>query len=734
MILSHLDGTVGIAFQRNSDDLTVIPPSEDRTKPNPQKRKRKRTYDPTGLFIEPYRKKLKISEELSSVEEVQSVEETSGNLLEKSRKIDIRWALNVMFNKNKETPMWTGWNSKKKETLERRKIHQSVWYLPQINESPTSHSVVVETMKRSLRMADEANRESITVTYDFAIAKIALHIQAEERPTFDRLFISLGSFHIEMAFFAALGKVITESGGPHLLSECDILAKGSLQSFLAGTHYNRCKRLHEILSLAMEILHFQLFMTTLTADQLEICKSAGELHENYVKANQDINEIINCYHTFSDKTRSGIHGKTAEFWIKYIDIMHLYHAFSRSRQIGDFELFLSCFPDLTSYFFALNHHNYVRWMVRYFHNLVKLPSTHQEVYTEFKDGLFSVHRTKKSFSGSPIDLTLEQSINADAANQKKGITSITNSIGARQRWAESHSLRTALLTQMFSKLGMNKKEDVSRDLKPYKIKKDNIGVNKILDLVGETMNPFDSTIEKKHLYNTATGKSVKKETLEFLLSIKETGNQIRESFTKECRDDPKRFEQPINRRKLITFRTENGKKISSKDGKLVAACMVRDIFGSVLRLSLENSIGMAEVLRYPLTPLPLSISHVDGTMLKAPKSTLLKYLEAKVKSDPPTSIDVTIIDAMFFMHLQVNLPDTFGGVAKYLLTSLMKFDGKEIHFVTEKWVSPSIKDCERDNRGSSTMSYQINGIGQKRPANWLQALQNPSFKKSLIEF
>ena len=32
------------------------------------------------------------------------------------------------------------------------------------------------------------------------------------------------------------------------------------------------------------------------------------------------------------------------------------------------------------------------------------------------------------------------------------------------------------------------------------------------------------------------------------------------------------------------------------------------------------------------------------------------------------------------------------------------------------------------------MTYQINGIGQKRPGNWLQALRNSSFKKSLIEF
>ena len=94
--------------------------------------------------------------------------------------------------------------------------------------------------------------------------------------------------------------------------------------------------------------------------------------------------------------------------------------------------------------------------------------------------------------------------------------------------------------------------------------------------------------------------------------------------------------------------------------------MVRDIFGSVLRLSLGNSVDMAEVLRHPLTPVPLSLSHVDETMLKSPKSVLMKHLESKVKSTPPTSINVTIIDAIFFIYLQVNLPDTFGGVANYL--------------------------------------------------------------------
>ena len=105
----------------------------------------------------------------------------------------------------------------------------------------------------------------------------------------------------------------------------------------------------------------------------------------------------------------------------------------------------------------------------------------------------------------------------------------------------------------------------------------------------------------------------------------------------------------------------------------------------------------------------------------------MKHLESKLKSSPLTSINVTIIDAMLSMHLKVNLPDTFGGIAKYLLRSLMNHDCQEINFITVKWVSSSIKDCDRDQRGSSSMTYQINKVGQKRPGNWLQALKNSSF-------
>jgi hypothetical protein len=120
---------------------------------------------------------------------------------------------------------------------------------------------------------------------------------------------------------------------------------------------------------------------------------------------------------------------------------------------------------------------------------------------------------------------LEQTINADAASQRTGIASLTNSISARQRWAESHFLRSSVISQVFEDLNMSKREDVSASLKPHRIKKDNGAVQRILAMVKETMNPFDSEHDPEHLYNIGTGRAASDRTEKFLLSAAEIGEE-----------------------------------------------------------------------------------------------------------------------------------------------------------------------------------------------------------------
>ena len=77
---------------------------------------------------------------------------------------------------------------------------------------------------------------------------------------------------------------------------------------------------------------------------------------------------------------------------------------------------------------------------------------------------------------------------------------------------------------------------------------------------------------------------------------------------------------------------------------------------------------MKEVLSYPLTPSPLSLCHVDGLQQTIPKVKLLYELESRIPNVMPPNVDATIIDAMFFLHLQKAIPGTFGALSSYLIT------------------------------------------------------------------
>lgn len=103
-------------------------------------------------------------------------------------------------------PDWLGFNALHTQDKFPR---QKVTYLTPINMSPT---VVAKTLEMCLGVCGETGQQYIAVTYDLAIAKMALNIQMDESPKFDNIVINLGAFHIEMAFFKSLGKLIDGCG------------------------------------------------------------------------------------------------------------------------------------------------------------------------------------------------------------------------------------------------------------------------------------------------------------------------------------------------------------------------------------------------------------------------------------------------------------------------------------------------------------------------------------------
>jgi hypothetical protein len=76
----------------------------------------------------------------------------------------------------------------------------------------------------------------------------------------------LGNFHIELAFYGALGSYIDGSWIEYILTESGVLAEGSVMGFLKGKFYNRCARLHELVATVMEQKLYASFYRSLTED------------------------------------------------------------------------------------------------------------------------------------------------------------------------------------------------------------------------------------------------------------------------------------------------------------------------------------------------------------------------------------------------------------------------------------------------------------------------------------
>ena len=70
-----------------------------------------------------------------------------------------------------------------------------------------------------------------------------------------------------------------------------------------------------------------------------------------------VDEVLQRDEAFSEDTRSGKHDKTAQYWMCYIEMIHLYHEFIRSIRTGDLDLYIYCLPKLAAFFLRIQSPN-----------------------------------------------------------------------------------------------------------------------------------------------------------------------------------------------------------------------------------------------------------------------------------------------------------------------------------------------------------------------------------------
>lgn len=621
-----LHDTVGILIQNicaddevEEDEDDIEDYSLDYSRPEKMRRK----TDGVAPEIDDYKKTIQVIEKLLPTNHPRRIINVPD--LENLKKLDLLWVMSH-FYKIENTPMWVGFNCK---VLKENSPQQKIFYLAPINMSPTKSPVVYETLRQCQQIAAECNQAVIMVTYDLAIAIIAMRIRCTEKPLFDNVFVNLGHFHIFMADFHGIGIFITDSGLTDVLVDCEIIASGSVNGVISGKHFNRCKRVHTLVALGLQVLHFEAFLksreeTVDTAVMIESLRKIlkGEITEETFQK-EDLTSIMDEYFKYKAETLNEKHGKTAKYYVIYIDLIINYHMLTRSIRTGNFNLLKYVIPRINNLFFVTNQVNYARWLLKYYDNLLLLDTTHPDIFEAFKQGLLGSKRTSNPFSRMPYDLTLEQTYNADAARRLTGITQFTNSYSARERWARSHDLRSTVTSHVLEKIGLKKNEDVKSDLQPHQITKDTQQLVRFIEHLKKNINPFNSEeLDKNFLFNISTGRAAPTEVAEFLLNIDQNGSELKEKFIDECSESEFRFEATISRVKILNFASGNVKKQVKLKSKVAEVQMQRDLFGRMLATTIESdkkSPDVEKFLTYPLTPIPLSLCHLDGSICKTDK-------------------------------------------------------------------------------------------------------------------
>ncbi len=626
---------------------------------------------------------------------------------------------------------------------------QRICYMDPIPRSPTNNDVVRETMLRSIEVAKETGQSHAVVTYDLAIALKAYQIQAIESPTFNNLLIMLGNFHIELAFYGAVGTYICDSGIEYILSEADILAEGSMMGFLKGKFYNRCTRIHELLAIVLERKLYERFLVSMEPEDIQtfndVMTSVPE-DPSLVKRYLDdpvITKHLAEYDEFFTSVLDGLLGSTAQFWGIYIFLMNrLHRELQRSVKTNDVGRYIKIFPILLDVFFALNRPNYARWGTLF---LQKLDDGGAEFRDILERGAFSIRRTRKDFSRSAVDLSLEQTVNRDATSQLKGIVAFRNSESAMRRWSLTMTQRAMAVSELRTFAGLEIGENAAAQCHPSRVKKDNQQMATLSKTIDEFCNPFSDDLSSGPLVNLATGQTATKATETYLLSTLKRGTAEQNKFKDEWASDAGRFLKPVKRTKVLNFAAENVKKKGPSPASKTAKTNTESLRDMFIRLMViiaqKTTFNLKKVLEYPIIAYPLALAHSDGTYIKTPKAALLNKLEG-LQTEPLTDFEIPmsssqIYDGGLLLHSvlsQVNVGASYASIARTVLSVLCSGRGTEVHVCFDKYVEMSVKESERRLRGAIDLPYIITGADQTTRQSGQKLLSNGNFKNELAKF
>lgn len=630
-------------------------------------------------------------------------------------------------------------------------------YYPVINHPITDYSTVQEC----LRFAEEATREvgqTYTVTtFDLGVCMKALPLIWNNPDKYKNHIVMVGTFHLVCAYLKMIGKKMAGSGLADVLLEAGLIGSGSVNGVLNGKHYERAMHCHKILLESLERMLLDQFLEQGNEDAIfeslpeetrdkinNLILSQSQYTMDELMSDDFFISYIRKYAVFKKSVRDGALGKTARFWISYMDHIWLVLSLIRAVKTNDFNLYAQCLHLMADIFFSFDGQNYARYVSYFSVFVANLDENCPGASELLQRGAISVARSFIPGNRCAVDKTMEETFmkhaksRSGAGGSGTGISGIAGNYDAYQRWVRTTHERSKYVEATLNMADMLADSESStwhRDLRPAEIQKGDREVCETQEAILGFTNPF-TIDDKDNLYCISSGARVPKEHEKDILSAELQGKQAKEQFIQTRLEKGENFFEPIKRKNLKTMEAMGKNvKVKTANNKIVQYRQQGNVAMQLLVRSQtpELRIDLADLMKYPLTPVPFSIGTADGCFAKTDKSKGLKYLidGTDTMNVPPQDKTVLLIeDGNALFHSIKEIPSNFRQISEKLFT--MTSQKVDVIFSTDMYKENSVKSMERSRRGSSE-KLLLQGENTKKPADWKSFLTNDENKKQLVQ-
>ena len=301
-------------------------------------------------------------------------------------------------------------------------------------------------------------------------------------------------------------------------------------------------------------------------------------------------------------------------------------------------------------FFSFSGHNYARYMTFFSLLITNTETSHLGSSELLQRGAISAAQSFIPGIRCAIDRTMEETFmkhsksHAATGCSSAGLSGILMKYNAYQRWVRTAHERTKYVEctrRMAEMIPDQNKDQIHKDVRPSRMKKNEQDVDKTLHAVQNFIDPF-AMDDTEHLYNITSGAPAPPNIETVVLRAEAAGAKAKEDFIKERLENNKPFFDPVKRIHLKTFSDMNkSAKLKASRNKVIE---YKQQGNTALQLLVKSQnqqspLDLKELMTYPLTLVPYCTGTSGGFLAKTDKSKGFHFLTTDFADalDPPNN-------------------------------------------------------------------------------------------------